>query len=163
MANHVIIQTRDAIIARLVAGVSAVSSRVYKRDSEAVDASKCPHLVVEIGDFSSPAESGSLNGGDATTPRILQDTLVVFLVRCVVQQVQDADAEDAAFDLVTAVESTLMGTIAGKTLGGTIVDLHRLGGSPAQDSGGELETYSVVLQFQAWLRHLQGTPDSFTY
>lgn len=163
MANHVIIQTRDAIISRLVAGVSAVSGRVYKRDSDPVDAARCPHLVVEIGDFSSPAESGSLSGGDPTTPRILQDTLVVFLIRCVVSQVQDADAEDAAFDLVTAVEQTLMGTIAGKTLGGTIVDLHRLGGSVEQDSDGELETYSVVLQFQAWLRHLQGTPDNFSY
>ena len=162
MANHIVIQTRDAIIARLQAAVTAVSSRVYKRDSEPTDKSLCPYIVVEVGSGSALAEDTAHNGGtDPTLPNVMQDLRASYTIRCVVQQ--DSDAEAAAFLIFSAVCTALLGTVAAKTLSGTVVDVHGGSFDVEQDANVELETYAVIAPFDVWIRYLQRTPDSFNY
>lgn len=162
MADHIYIQARDEIISRLAAGVSAVSSRVYKQDDQVTDASRCPYLMVEVDAGAAP-EDGSLNGSNGTVPAILQDEFIAVNVHCVVQQLQDGDGEKAAFALAAAAETALLATNAAKTLGGIAVNVRRPTVNTSRDTGGALETYAVSLGFQVWLRHLESRPDSFTY
>lgn len=158
MANHVIIQVRDAVITKLQSGVNAVSNRVYRKDEEPTDSGSCPFLMVELG--SDVDERIGINGG-TTAPANLEQIALTIIVHCVVKQ--DGDAEAAAYNLRRDVETSLLGTIAALTLDGKIQMTTRLAGDPAQDSVGDQEAYKVALQFQMLIYHLESSPDSFTY
>ena len=158
MADHVIIQVRDAVITKLQAGVSAVSNRVYRADQEPTDAGSCPFLMVELG--ADGDERIGVNGG-TTAPANLEQIALTIIVHCVVKQ--DGDAEAAAYNLRRDVETSLLGTIAALTLDGKIQMTTRLSGDPQQNTLGDQEAYKVALQFQMLIYHLESSPDSFTY
>ena len=159
MADHVIIQVRDAVISRLTSAVTAVSSRVYRSDEEPTDASLCPFLMVELAGDND--ERIAINGGAvAGIPANLESIALTVMVHCVVKQ--DGDAEAAAYNLRRDVESALLGTVAALTLDGKVQMTTRLAGEPRQDSVGDQEAYKLALQFQMLIYHLESQPDSFS-
>jgi hypothetical protein len=162
MADHVIIQARDQLITLLKAGVAAVSGRVYRPDEAPkpgeVDETRTPYLMVQVGDDSD--EPLGINGG-AGEPQLLESINQAFFVHAVVKQ--DGDAERAAYNLRRDVESTLLATANALTLGGRIQMLTRLAGANNRDDAIDQGAYAAVVQLQARIFHLQGSPDSFTY
>ena len=158
MADHVVIQVRDAVISRLSTAVTAVSGRVYRMSQEVTDADACPFLRVRVGPDN--CERMAMNGG-SNQPLILEDINLALFVHCVVKQ--DDDPEKEAYALRSAVETSLLGSNAGLTLSNTVVDTIRLGGSPEQDDTLDVEAYSLVLQLEIKIRHLESQPESFTY
>lgn len=154
MADHVIIQVRDAVITKLKAGVTAVTNRVYTSDQEPVDDSLVPFLMVELQDDS--AERISVGGFG----NLLEDVQASVIVHCVVKAL--GDVEQAAYNLRRDVETTLLSTTAGATLDGKIVNTQRLGGSPTRRSNGDYEGYAIALQFVMTIRHLESNADSFS-
>ncbi len=163
MADHVIIQVRDDVIARLKAAVTAVSSRVYRPDEapqpDEVDDSRVPYLMVRVGDDSD--DPMGVNGGDGSAPQLLESINLVLYVYCAVKQ--DGDAEKAAYNLRRDVETALLGTVAGLTLGGKAQLVKRVAGANNRDDAIDQGAYSAALQFEVQIVHLQGLPDSFTY
>lgn len=162
MANHVVIQVRDAIVSRLAAAATAAGSRVYRTDQwllgEIEDTS--PFIVVEVG--GDDAEVMALGSGAASSaPQILEDLNLTVFIHCVAKL--DGDAEKVAVNLRGEVEASLLGSLAGKTLGGLVVDVRRPGGSAVRNQEIEQEVFGSVLQLEVQIRHLQGEPTSFTY
>lgn len=158
MADHVIVQVRDALITRLKAQVSAVSNRVFRMDEEPTDLDQCPYLMVQLG-----ADNDERMGvnGSASDPSILEDINQTIFIHCVVKAAGDMEA--AAYNLRRDVETALLATAAGLNLDGKVAMTTRVGAQPEQDSEGELEAYAVALQFEFKIRHLEGSPDSFVY
>lgn len=163
MADHVIIQARDALITRLKAGVSAVSGRVYRSDEapqpDEVDESRVPFLVVQLGGDSD--EPIGINGASGSDPELLEDINQVMYVHHVVKQ--DGDAEKAAYNLRRDTETALLATAAGLRLDGMVQMVMRVAGSNNRDDDIDQGAYDATVQLEVKIRHLQGRPDSFTF
>lgn len=162
MANHVIIQVRDAIIARLAAASTSASTRVYRTDEWLIGEieTTSPFVVVEVGgDDDEVMALGS--GAAAGSPEILEDINLTIFVHCVAKL--DGDAEKTAMNLRGEVEASLLATVAGKTLSGTVLDVRRVGGSVARNQETDQEVFDATVQLEVQIRHLQGSPTSFTY
>lgn len=161
--SHVLIQVRDEVITRLKAGVPSVANRVYRYDEvppEEIPEDLLPAVVVWLGD--DHAERVGENGdGDPTVPSILEDITQVIYIACAVKTT--SDPEKTAYDIRSEVETTLLGTSAGLTLGGRVVMLSRVAGSNNRDDALEIGAYNVQLQLEALVRHLERLPTSFTY
>ena len=162
MANHVIIQTRDAIVARLAAAGTAASTRVYRTDEWLIGEieTTSPFIVVELGDDADEV-MGVGSGAAASAPEILEDIVLVVFVHCVAKL--DGDAEKTAMNLRGEVEASLLGSVAGKTLSGTVLDVRRVGGSVARNQETDQEVFDATVQLEVVIRHVQGSPTSFTY
>lgn len=161
MTDHVIIQVRDELISRLKAGVSSVSSRVYRKDeiqSEEMPAENAPALIVWLGDDSD--ERIGVNGADSA-PAILEDINLTIFVACMTKA--DGDTEKTAYNMRSEVETTLLGSDAGLTLGGKVAMITRVAGSNNRDDTPDQGAYNAVLQIEAKIRHLEGLPTSFVY
>lgn len=162
MADHVIVQARDAIIARIKAAVTSAGTRVYamhEMPADEVDVTS-PFVMVEIGD--DEAERMALGGGpDPSVPQILEDINQTYFIHCVAKM--DGDAEKSAYNLRGEVEAALLGSVAGLTLGGTVQMLRRTGGFNNRDQAIDQEVFNAALQVVAQIRHLEGSPTSFTY
>lgn len=154
MADHVIIQVRDAVIAKLKTGVTLVTNRVFTTDEEPQDDASLPFVMVELMEDS--AERLSI-GGFGT---ILEDLTHTMMIHCVVKAL--GDVEQAAFAIRAQVESTLLGSTAGATLDGKVPNTRRTGASTTRRSNGEYEGYCVALQFEFTIRHLEHNADSFS-
>lgn len=163
MADHVIIQIRDELIARLKVGVASVSNRVYRPDEAPqpgeVDDTRIPYLMVQVGDDGD--ERMGMNGASGINPQLLEDINQAFFVHCVVKQ--DGDAEKAAYNLRRDLEQTLLATADALTLGGKAQMTTRVGGSNNRDDAIDQAAYAAVVQLEVKIRHLEGNPDSFTY
>ncbi len=162
MADHVIIQVRDAIITRLKAAGTSAGTRIYRIDewlSTEIGAS-FPFAVVELGGDTDET-MGIGSGADPSGPAILEDMNVTVLVHAIAKL--DGDAEKTAFNLRGEIEASLFGSVAGKTLGGLVVDIRRPGGAVSRNQEIEQEVFSSSLQLEVQIRHLQGNPTSFTY
>jgi hypothetical protein len=162
MADHVIIQARDAIITRLKAASTAAGSRVYRVDEYQmgdIDVTS-PFVVLELGDDADEV-IGVGSGADASAPQILEDIALTVFVHCVAKL--DGDAEKTAFNLRGQVEASLLGSLAGKTLGGLVADVRRPAGAVARNQETDQEIFQSTLQLEVLIRHLQGEPTSFTY
>lgn len=162
MTDHVIIQTRDAIIARLLAANTAAGTRVYRSDEWLMGqiSATSPFSVVELGDDADEVMAVG-SGASATVPEILEDIIATFFVHCVAKL--DGDAEKVAMNLRGDVEASLLGSLAGKTLSGTVVDVRRVGGSVSRNQETDQEVFDATLQLEVQIRHLQGLPTSFSY
>lgn len=161
MTDHVVIQARDDIVTRLKAAVTAVSNRVYlmhEVQPEEVDADNSPFLVVQVGDDT--AEILGVNSADAAR-EILEDLAVPVFVTCVVKA--DGDAEASAYELRAVVETALLGTVDGNTLGGKVQRISRVAAANNRDEALDQGAYAITLQLEVLITHLQGSPTSFTY
>lgn len=162
MTDHVIIQVRDDIITRLKAGVTSVSSRVYRKDEiqpEEIDATNSPALVVWLGD--DVDERMGMNASSSGIPSILEEINQTLFVGCLAKA--DGDVEKTTYNLRADVETTLLGTDAGLTLGGKVVMLTRVAGANNRDDAPDQGAYNALLQFEVKIRHLEGLPTSFVY
>lgn len=158
MADHVYIQVRDEFINRLKAGVSAVSNRVYTFDEEPIDESKCPYLIVEIGD--DQAQPDAVGGRSADPPDLLEFVQLRVGVHCVVSL--NADPEKAAYALRATAETTMLGTLDALRLGGKAVRVRRVGGDNGVQATGETAAYRASADFVVDLYKLERLADSFT-
>lgn len=161
MTDHVVIQVRDEVVSRLKAGVAAVSDRVYLMHEvppEEIDASNSPFLVVQVGDDG--AELIGVNGA-SSAPAVLEDLNLALFVHCVVKM--DGDAEKTAYGLRADAETALLATDDALTLGGKVVTLTRVAAANNRDEALDQGAYAVALQLEAKIRHLEGSPTSFTY
>lgn len=162
MAEHVIIQVRDDIISRIKAASTAASTRVYapyEVPAEEVSTTS-PFVIVEVGDDQDERMAiGS--GADPAGPQILEDINLNVLVHCIAKL--DGDAEKTAYALRGEIETTLLGTAAGITLGGLVSMLTRVAGFNNRDQAIEQEAYNAGIQLAVKIRHLEGSPTSFTY
>lgn len=162
MADHVIIQVRDAIITRLKAASTAAGTRIYRVDEYQmgdIDATS-PFVVLEVGDDAD--EVMSVNGGaDPAVPQILEDIALTVFAHCVAKL--DGDAEKTAINLRGQVEASLLGSLAGKTLDGLVADVRRPAGAVARNQETDQEIFQSTLQLEVLIRHVQGSPTSFTY
>lgn len=161
MTSHVVIQARDALVARLKDRVDAVGERVYLSHEvpvEEVSAENSPFIVVQLGD-EQDERVGMNNNGD--TPDILEDLKISIFVHCVVKM--DGDAELEAYNVRSEVETALLSTNAGLTLDGTAFMLTRVAAANNRDEALDQGAYNVVLQLEAWIRHLERNPTSFAY
>lgn len=162
MADHVIVQSRDAIIARIKAAATSAGSRVYAMHevpASDVDVTS-PFVMVELGDDED--ERMALGGGpDPAVPQILEDIRQSYYIHCVAKL--DGDAEKAAYNLRGEVEAALLGSTAGLTLGGTVQMLTRTAGFNNRDQAIDQEVFNAGIQVVAQIRHLEGAPTSFTY
>jgi len=159
MPDHVIIQVRDAVIARLKTAATVAGNNVFRKDEEPQDDTLCPFIMVECG--GDTAERDSLNGGNGATPSILEMLDASTIIHCVVKQ--SGDAEQAAYNLRGQVEAALLGSAAALTLDGKVQMTTRRAAQPRQDVLGDLESYAVALQFQHNIWHLESQPTSFGY
>lgn len=162
MADHVIIQARDAIITKLKAGVSAVSNRVYKFgevEFESVDEANSPFILVQLGDDTE--EIVGINSADSSVLDVLEDMRPTIFVHCIAKQ--SGDAEATAYNLRRDVESTLFATQAARTLDGKVQGVYRIAAANNREDALDLGAYSSVLQLEVHIRHLDRLPDSFTY
>ena len=162
MADHVIIQSRDAIIARIKAASTSASTRVYAVHEVPVDQVEVtsPFVLVEIGDDDD--ERMAMGGGpDPTIPQILEDIRQSYFIHCIAKL--DGDAEKSAYNLRGEVEAALLATTAGLTLSGTVQMLTRVGGFNNRDQAIDQEVFNAAIQVVAQIRHLEGAPTSFTY
>ena len=162
MADHVVIQVRDAIIARIKAASTSAGTRVYaphELQAEQAGATS-PFAIVEVGDDQDQRQAiGS--GADPAGPQILEDMNATVFVHCVAKL--DGDAEKTAYALRGEVEAALLASTAGLTLGGLVPMLVRTGGFNNRDQAIEQEAYAASAQFVVQIRHLEGNPTSFTY
>lgn len=162
MADHVIVQVRDAIIARLKAAATAAGTRIYaphEIDVEDVDTTS-PFGVVEIGpDQDERIATGS--GADPASPQILEDINLVVFVHCIAKL--DGDTEKTALNLRGECEASLLGTAAGLTLGGLVQMVTRVGGSANRDQAIDQEVFNAGVQLEVKIRHLESLPTSFVY
>jgi hypothetical protein len=161
MTDHVVIQTRDALVARLKDQVASVGERVYLMHEvppEEVSSDYTPFIVVRLGD-DQDERAGMNNNGDV--PDILEDIKLAIFVDCVTKM--DGDAEQAAYNLRAEVETALFSTNAGITLDGTAFMLTRVAAANNRDDAPDQGAYNVVLQLEAWIRHLERSPTSFSY
>jgi hypothetical protein len=162
MANHVIIQVRDALIAKLKAGVPGVSNRVYKFGEvqfEEVDENNSPFILVQLADDSAEIMAVNSVGGGALA--ILEDLKPTIFVHCIVKM--SGDAEAAAYNVRGDVEATLLATTAGRTLDGKVTDIVRVAAGNNRDEASDLGVYSSALQLEVQIRHIDGQPTSFSY
>ena len=162
MADHVIIQARDAIITRLKAAATAAGTRVYRTDEWLLGEieTTSPFAVVEIGDDTD--EVMAIGGGaNPAVPEILEDIVLVVYVHCVAKL--DGDAEKTALNLRGQVEASLLGSLAGKTLDGLVFDIRRTGGEVARNQDTDQEVFNARVQLEVVIRHLQGDPTSSSY
>lgn len=163
MADHVIVQVRDALVAWLKANVTSVSGRVFLPHEAPVpgevDDTNTPYLMVRIGDDS--GERIGDNGAAAPALAILEDLTVVFFVYCVTKL--DGDTEQAAYNLRRDVEQALFSTVQGATLGGLVPLIRRPAAANNRDDAIDQGAYGVGIQLEVPIRHLEGAPDSFSY
>lgn len=163
MSSHLIIQVRDAVIAKLRAGVSAVESRVYRFGevrTDEVDEASCPYIVVQVGDDFATVQG--VNGApDTAAPQVLEEDVVTLFLHCCVKQTGDAEA--AAYNLRRDVELVLFGSNANRTLDGTVNTIRRTAGTNNRDEATDLGVYSSVMQLEVPIWHLDSQPASFTY
>jgi hypothetical protein len=106
VTDHVVIQARDALVARLKDQVASVGERVYLMHEvppEEVSSDNSPFIVVQLGD-DQDERAGMNNNGDV--PDILEDIKLSIFVHCVVKM--DGDAEQAAYNLRAEVETALL-------------------------------------------------------
>lgn len=162
MAEHVIIQVRDDIISRIKAAATAASTRVYAPYEVPVEevSTTSPFVIVEVGDDQDTRQAiGS--GAAVNGPQILEDIVVSMFVHCIAKL--DGDAEKTAYALRGQIETALLGSNAGLTLGGLVLMLTRVAGFNNRDQAIEQEAYSAGMQLAVQIRHLEGSPTSFTY
>jgi hypothetical protein len=82
----------------------------------------------------------------------------VYLVHIIVKQ--KGDYEKAAFLIRNEVETALLGSVQGKTLGGLVQWLRRVSAAPSAMRARRTPVYRLTLQLQANIRHLESRPDS---
>lgn len=161
MSDHVIIQARDALIAILKEEVDSVAERVYKAGEvpqEELSAERSPFIVVQLG--GDQDERISMNNGSAA-PDILEDVKATIFVHCVVKM--DGDAELAAYNVRSEVETALLSTNNGLTLGGAAVMISRVAADNNRDEALDQGAYNVALQFEVLIQHPEGRPTSLTF
>ena len=154
MANHVIQQVRDDILARIT-NLTTTGARAYLYKDRPQDPSKVPFLYLQTGADSPDQSSGSLG-----FPQ-LEDLLIDFEVTIVCFQTGDYEAQ--ALTIRKEIETALLGTVDAKTLSGKVLWLKRTNCQPDQDDTGGKPCYALRLTITGRLRHLETQPDSFTY
>lgn len=152
MADHVVIQVRDDIVTRLNA-ITSILNKTFVWDDAARKEGEMPCVLVEMqGDQDEPGAIGF------PAP---EDMLVEYLLRILVEQT--TDCEKAAHNIRADIESVLLGTVDGKTLGGKVQWLARSGADNERTFDGEKPVYRCTLRITAHLRHLESQPTSFVY
>lgn len=162
MADHVVIQVRDAIITRLKAASTSAGQRVYApHELEMEDVSTTsPFAVVEIGG-DQDTRMGLANGADPAATQILETIALTVFVHCIAKL--DGDAEKTAYALRGEIEASLLATSAGLTLGGLVQMIARVAGFASRDQAIEQEVFNAGIQLEVQIVHLEGNPTSFTY
>lgn len=162
MTDHVVIQVRDAVIARLAVASTAAGARVYKVADVEVGqvGATVPFLLVVVG--TAPRERmGVGNGPDPLAPQILEDVALDLVVHCVTKM--NGDAEKVAWNLAGEVDASLLATVAGKTLSGLVFDTAPVSWAPQQSQFADLEAYEVEATYRITIRHIEGAPTSASY
>lgn len=153
MADHVIQQVRDAIVAALSAPPLADCGNVFLYRDRPQDVSKTPFIYVQTGDDN--------DSDEAIGYPTLEDLVTAYTVSIVVNQTGDYEAK--ALTIRKQVEQVLFPVAAPNTLGGKVLRLQRTSGRPEQDDTGAKPVYVIHLNVVAQIRHLSTQPDSFIY
>lgn len=162
MADHVIIQVRDALITRIKAAATSASTRVYAPHEvqlEDVNVTS-PFAVVEVGD-DQDSRMGLANGADPAATETLETMSLTVFVHCIAKL--DGDAEKTAYALRGQIEASLLATAAGLTLGGLVQMITRVAGFANRDQAIEQEVFNAGMQLEVQIVHIEGSPTSFTY
>lgn len=150
MVDHMRHQIRDAAVAALQAGVTAVSNRVYAGRVAPLKQDELPALIVMT--FGEESAEGPVVGGNQTVVRTLQ--LIVDIT-----DTGNASLIDDLDALADAVEETLMaapGTLGGKLM----VPLRPPSSDWSMDDNGEMAERTGVLRmsFPATYRTVLADP-----
>lgn len=151
MADHVVIQVRDAIIAALQGQGSGLSSaNVFASKGRPKDISIVPYLYVEYEDDQAERESLGFPSLEQ-----LETTYSIVIVVA-----QTGDYEKAAFLLRNQVELALLGTVSAMTLGGKVQLMTRTQARKEVDETATKPVYSLTLTVVARIRHQESLPDT---
>jgi hypothetical protein len=149
MSDHLIIQVRDAIKGQ-VTGLATTGSHVYRYSEVTQDEATLPALLIEYQeDQAEPAALGF---------PVLEQLAPVYLLHILVKQ--KGDYEQAAFLIRNEVETALLGSVQGKTVGGLVQWIRRAAAECQRDESADKPVYRLTLQLQANIRHLESRPDS---
>lgn len=150
MSDHVIIQVRDAILARIKGLFTTGPNALLYTETELPE-TLLPCVMIQYQeDSTEPISLGY---------PALVDVGPVFLLHCVVKQKDDF--EQAAFLVRSEVEAALFGTAEAKSLGGLVQWIRCVAAEGDRHEAAEIPAYRLTLQVQARLRHLESRPDSF--
>jgi hypothetical protein len=149
MADHLIIQVRDAILAQIT-GLTTTGAHAFLLTEVPEDESVLPCVAIEYQDDTSEPIGLGFPG-----PTNLG---AVYIIHCVVKQ--KGDSEKAAFLVRKEVEAALFGTALAKTLNGLVLWIRAVGGDSDRSEKLNVPGYSARLQVQAMIRHLESRPDS---
>lgn len=146
--SHIKTQIRDAIVAKLIAGVPTVSGRVFA--SRVLPLKDVPALIV----FADDEEAEIVNVG---FPSVLQRMLKVM----VIARVKMIDGyDDALDDLQLEIEQALSQTVQDYTLGGLVQRVILMSSRQDFDSMGDQNVAELNLMFRADYRTQVNTPDT---
>jgi hypothetical protein len=150
MADHVVIQVRDALKAK-VTGLATCGANVFLHSEQAQATLPC--TLVEYSDEGDERQSIGLPA--------IEDLDVSFWLHILVKQT--GDFEKAAFTIRKEIETALQSTVAGLTLDGKVQKLDRVGAQKGEDQLLDKPCYRLSLQYQIKIRHLESQPDSLVY
>lgn len=152
MANHIIQQVRDDLLARIT-GLATTGANAFLFNQIPQDETKVPFLYIRTLDDQD--ERVSLGYPCVEEMRLNFEIAIVVY--------SNGDYEAIALNIRKQVEVALFGSIAAVTLGGKIVLLTRSSAQVDEDETGGKPTYVIRLQLTAQVRHLESQPDSFVY
>lgn len=153
MANHVIQQVRDALMAALTVPPLVDCANVFLYRDRPQDVSKTPFIYIQTG-----ADNDTDQSIGYPT---LEDINVTLTVSIVVNQTGDYEAK--ALTIRKQIENVLYPATVPNTLGNIVLRLQRISGTPDQDDSGAKPTYAIHLDVLAQIRHRSNQPDSFIY
>lgn len=150
MAEHVVIQIRDALKAK-VTGLTTCGANVFLHSEQAQATLPC--ILVEYSDDGDERASIGLPA--------IEDINAAYYLHILVKQT--GDYEKTAFTVRKEIETALQSTIAGLTLDGKVQKLDRPGAQKGEDMLGDKPCYRLSMQYQIKIRHLESLPDSLVY
>lgn len=150
MADHVVIQIRDALKAKIT-GLATTGANVFLHSEQ--DQATVPCVLVEYADDSDERVSIGVPA--------IEDLNTTFWLHILVKQI--GDFEKAAFAIRKEIEQAILGSIAGLTLDGSLQLLTRAAAQKGEDQLLDKPVYRLSLQIAAKIRHKESLPDSLVY
>lgn len=147
--DHLIIQARDAMRDALT-NLPITGANAYLYSEVPFPELQLPLLAIEYQEDKADPKSLGFPALEELGP--------VFVVHILVKQ--EGDFEKAAFLIRNDVEQALLASVQGKTLGGLVQWLRRVGAECERDELPNNPVYRLSLQFQASIYHLESLPDS---